>query len=80
MNNIISELEQQAGLSTACGELSREILVLTNQVQTGQITKQDYQYLMEQIVQVKAANSLANDEVAVRFIYQAASALVSAIV
>jgi len=78
MDQVLEQLREQAGLGTACGSLANELLVITDQYQSGQIAKEDFQYLIQQVAEVKTANELANDEIAARFIYEAATTLISA--
>jgi len=57
--------------------LANEMLVLTEQLQSGELSRDDFNYLLQQIAEVRAAQDLSNDEQACRWIVAAASALAS---
>ena len=65
------------GVSGPAAGLANELLVLAEQRQAGQLSAEEYQFLIQQIAEVRAAQELSNDEQAVRFIVSAASALYS---
>lgn len=76
---MLEQLRETAGMGGPAAALSNELLVLTEQYQTGQLSKEEYQFLLQQIAEVRAAQELATDEQAMRYIVQAASALMTVV-
>ena len=74
---MLEQLREAAGMGGPAAVLANELLVLTDQYQTGQLSKEEYQFLVQQIAEVRAAQELATDEQAMRYIVQAASALMT---
>ena len=72
---MLEELREVAGLGGPAAVLANELLVLREQYETRQLTLEEYQYLVTQIAQVRAAQDLSNDEQACRYIIAAAQAL-----
>jgi hypothetical protein len=76
---MLEQLRETAGLGGPAASLANELLVLTEQYQAGQLSKEEYQFLVQQIAEVRAAQELATDEQAMRYIVQAASALMTVV-
>lgn len=76
---MLEQLRETAGMGGPAAALANELLVLTDQYQSGQLSKEEYQFLLQQIAEVKAAQELATDEQAMRFIVQTASALMTVV-
>ena len=55
------------------------LLVLAEQRQAGQLSAEEYQFLLQQIAEVRAAQELASDEQAMRYIVQAANVLATVV-
>jgi hypothetical protein len=72
---MLEQLREVAGAGGPAAGLANELLVLNEQYQSGELSKEEYQYLVDQIVQVRAAQELSTDEQAMRFIVSAASAI-----
>jgi hypothetical protein len=72
---MLEELRELAGLGGPAAVLANELLVLREQYETQQLTLEEYQYLVTQIAEVRAAQELSNDEQACRYIIAAAQAL-----
>ena len=73
---MLEELRQVAGVGGPASGLANELLVLRDQYEQQQLTLEEYQYLVTQIAEVRAAQDLSNDEQACRYIVAAAKALV----
>lgn len=73
---MLEELRQVAGMGGPAAKLANELLVLREQYEQQQLTLEEYQYLVSQIAEVRAAQDLSNDEQACRYIVAAAQALV----
>jgi hypothetical protein len=76
---MLEQLREAAGMGGPAAILANELLVLTDQYQSGQLSKEEYQFLVQQIAEVRAAQELATDEQAMRYIVQAASALMTVV-
>ena len=74
---MLEELREVAGMGGPAATLANEMLVLTEQLQNGELSRDDFNYLLQQIAEVRAAQDLSNDEQACRWIVKAASALAS---
>jgi hypothetical protein len=74
---MLEQLREQAGLGGPAAQLANQLLVIREQYETQIITTDEYQFLLQQIAEVQAAQDLANDEVAMRFIVNSAEFLAS---
>ena len=72
---MLEELREMAGLGGPASLLANELLVLREQYENQELTLEEYQYLVTQIAEVRAAQDLSNDEQACRYIVAAAQAL-----
>jgi hypothetical protein len=75
MNEYLESLREQAGLGGSAAQLANELLVLTDKRSTGELTDEEYQFLVTEIADIRAQQELANDEVACRYIVQMAQIL-----
>ena len=76
---MLEQLREMAGLGGPAAVLANELLVIREQYETQQLSLEEYQYLVTQIAEVRAAQDLSNDEQACRYIIAAAQALVMVI-
>jgi hypothetical protein len=72
---MLEELREMAGLGGPAAVLANELLVIREQYESQQLSLEEYQYLVTQIAEVRAAQDLSNDEQACRYIIAAAQAL-----
>jgi hypothetical protein len=72
---MLEELREVAGMGGPAAALANELLVIREQYESQQLTLEEYQYLVTQIAEVRAAQDLSNDEQACRYIVAAAKAL-----
>lgn len=72
---MIEELREVAGMGGPAAALANELLVVREQYESMELTKDEYQFLVQQIWEVKAAQELASDEQALRYIVSAAQAM-----
>ena len=72
---MLEELREVAGMGGPASVLANELLVIREQYESQQLTLEEYQYLVKQIAEVRAAQDLSNDEQACRYIIAAAQAL-----
>lgn len=72
---MLEELREVAGMGGPAAGLANELLVLRDQYESQQLSLEEYQFLVNQISEVRAAQELSNDEQAMRYIVAAAQAL-----
>jgi len=72
---MIEELREVAGLGGPAASLANELLVVREQYESMELSKEEYQFLVQQIWEVKAAQELSSDEQAFRYIVSAAQAM-----
>lgn len=75
----MNELREQAGLGGPASALANELLVIRDNFERGDLTTEEYQYLLQEIADIRAQQELASDEIACRWIVAAAMALASAV-
>jgi hypothetical protein len=76
--SILNELREQAGLGGPAASLANELLVIHENYAQGELTSEEYAFLIQEIADIRAQQELASDEIACRWIVAAASALLSA--
>lgn len=76
--SILNELREQAGLGGPAASLANELLVIHENYAQGQLSSEEYAFLIQEIADIRAQQELASDEIACRWIVAAASALLSA--
>jgi len=74
---MLEQLREAAGLGGPAAPLANQLLVIREQYEAGNYTNEEYQFLLQQIAEVQAAQELATDEVAMRFIVESAQFLAS---
>lgn len=72
---MLEQLREVAGMGGPAAALANELLVLREQYETSQLSADEYQFLVEQIAEVRAAQELSTDEQAMRYIVSAAKAM-----
>jgi hypothetical protein len=77
--SVLDELREHAGLGGPAASLANEILVIRENYEQGQMTAEEYQFLLQEIADIRAQQELASDEIAMRWIVAVAKGL-SAIV
>lgn len=76
---MINELREVAGQGGPAASLANELLVIRDNYEQGQLSSEEYQYLLNEIAEIRAQQQLASDEIACRYIVQAAKILAAAI-
>jgi phage tail tape-measure protein len=76
--SILNELREQAGLGGPAASLANELLVIHENYAEGQLSSEEYAYLLQEIADIRAQQELASDEIACRWIVAAAQALIAA--
>lgn len=79
MSAVIQSLREQVGVAGPAAELANELLLITEQYQNGEMTREEFNYLVQQIADVRASQELAHDEIACRFIVDAATMLLAVV-
>ena len=72
---MLEQLREVAGLGGPAAVLANELLVLRQQYESQELSLEEFQFLVQQIAEVKAAQELASDEQALRYIVSAANAI-----
>ena len=72
---MLEELREVAGMGGPAAALANELLVLREQYESSELNLEEYQFLVQQVAEVKAAQELSNDEQAFRYIVSAANAI-----
>ena len=73
--NILEDLREKAGFTGQVAQLANEMLVIRQNYEQGQLNAEEYQYLLEEVANIRAQQELANDEVAMRWVVAAAQIL-----
>jgi len=74
---MLENLREAAGLGGPAAPLANQLLVIREQYEAGNYTNDEYTFLLRQIAEVQAAQELATDEEAMRFIVESAQFLAS---
>jgi hypothetical protein len=74
---MLDQLREVAGMGGPAASLANELLVIRDNYEQGQLSKEEYDYLINEIADIRAQQELATDEVACRWIVAAAKALIS---
>jgi hypothetical protein len=72
---MLEELREVAGEGGPAASLANELLVIRDQYESSQLSLEEYRFLLNQIIEVRAAQELSNYEQAFRYIVAAAQAL-----
>jgi hypothetical protein len=72
---MLDQLREQAGLGGTAAALANELLVIREQFEAGQLSRDEYEFLVQEVRDVKSQQQLATDEIACRWIVAAAQAL-----
>lgn len=75
----VQELYEYQNEVSALGDLSRELIGIENDFLAGSLSVEDKNELIKEVIEIKAANSLADQENALRMIYAAGSALAAVV-
>ena len=76
---MLEQLREQAGLGGPAASLANEMLDIRDNYEQGSYTAEEYQFLLNEIADIRAQQELATDEIACRYIVAAAKALASAV-
>lgn len=69
--SIIQELRETVNQGGPAAGLANELLKISDDYAKGDLSKEEYEFLINEIADVRAAQELANDELACRFIINA---------
>ena len=75
--SILNELREQAGFGGPAAALANEMLVIHENYAQGQLTSEEYGFLLQEIADIRAQQELASDEIACRWIVAAAQGLLA---
>jgi hypothetical protein len=77
--SILNELREQAGLGGPAASLANELLVIRENYEQGELTTEEYNFLLQEIADIRAQQELASDEIACRWIVAAAQGLAAVV-
>lgn len=77
--SVLNSLREQAGLGGPAAALANELLVIRDNYEQGELTTEEYNYLIQEIATVRAQQELASDEIACRWIVSACEALIAVV-
>lgn len=72
---MLEQIREVAGMGGPAAALANELLVLRQQYDSGELSLEEFQFLVQQVAEIKAAQDLSNDEQAIRWVVAAASAV-----
>jgi hypothetical protein len=75
--SLLDGLREQAGMGGPAGVLAQELIIIREQYEAGQLSVDEYQFLVSEIASVRAQQELASDEIACRWIVAAATTMLS---
>jgi len=75
--SILNELREQAGLGGPASSLANEMLVIHENYAAGQLTSEEYAFLLQEIADIRAQQELASDEISCRWIVAAAQGMLA---
>lgn len=76
---ILEQLREVAGVGGPAAQLANELLVLADKKAIGELSQEEFEYLVREIADIRAQQDLANDEIACRWIVAAAQAVLSVV-
>ena len=62
--SVMDSLREQAGLGGPAAGLANELLVICDNYQRGDLTADEYKFLVQEIAEIRAQQELASDELA----------------
>ncbi len=74
---MIDQLREAAGMGGPAGALAQELINIREQYDAGQLSREEYEFLISEIASVRAQQELASDEIACRWIVAAATTMLS---
>ena len=77
--SVLNSLREQAGMGGPAASLANELLVIRENFEQGQLSVDEYNYLLQEIATVRAQQELASDEIACRWIVSACEALIAVV-
>lgn len=72
-------LREAAGIGGPTAVLANEMLVIRDNYEQGQLSREEYEFLLSEIINVRAQQELASDEIACRWVVSAAEVLMSVV-
>lgn len=76
--SFFNDLREHAGLGGPTSVLANELLVIRENYENGELSKEEYEFLLQEIASIRAQQELASDEIACRWIVAAAETLIAA--
>jgi len=74
---MLEQLREVAGIAGPASKLANEMLLFHDEYTSGHLTKEEYEFLLREIADIRAQQELASDEIALRWVVAAAQGLMS---
>lgn len=78
LQEVMTDLRNLAAQDGPAQKLATELADIRREYASGDLSKEDYEYLLNEIIDIRAQSDLAQDEVTCRWIIFAAQTLLSA--
>ena len=75
--NMLEQLREVAGQPGPAAKLANDMLVFYDEYTSGHLSKEEYEYLLNEIADIRAQQELASDEITLRWVVAAAKGLMS---
>lgn len=75
--SLFNELREMADQGGPAGKLAAELVSFREDYSRGDLSREEYEFLVSEVASVRAQQELASDEVACRWICAAAEAMLS---
>lgn len=72
---LFNELREMAGQDGPAGKLAADLVSFREDYARGDLSREEYEFLVSEVASVRAQQELASDEVACRWICEAAEAM-----
>ncbi len=76
---MLEQLREIAGQGGPAAALANELLVIRDNFEKGELSQEEYQFLLNEIADIRAQQELANDEIACRWIAEVAKGLAAVV-
>jgi hypothetical protein len=76
---MLEQLREVAGQGGPAASLANELLVIRDNFEKGELNQEEYQFLLNEIADIRAQQELANDEIACRWIVEVAKGMAAVV-
>jgi hypothetical protein len=76
---MLEQLREVVGQGGPAASLANELLVIRDNFEKGELNQEEYQFLLNEIADIRAQQELANDEIACRWIVEVAKGMAAVV-